>query len=482
MNAVTFGAAKAPVSEVWIAVIALATLTALRLVLAAHIELHFDEAYYWYWSKNLQLAYFDHPPAVAWFIRAGTSLFGDSELGVRFPGQLCVLLSTCLLFDAARRVFSVNTALIAAVSAQATLLLGAGSIIMTPDAPLLLFASVALWALIRFSIAPAGLWWLLVGLAGGGALLSKYTAVLFALAIGIWMLSSPQLRRWLAHPWPWVGAGVALLCFLPVPIIDAERGWASFGKQGGRLTRDSGPALGRIVDYVGGQAGVITPGLFLLLLLAICILARRNWRSPEPVETLLVLWFLVPAVFFLVVSPFEKIQANWLAAAWPAAFLALARLVECSADWPGLRRAFVWSAVLGGTLVALVWWYALAPFGACFSGDPLAHLTGQRAFANEIAELARLNGSRQILSEDYATASMLRFYLPAGLQVSQMTEKPRYAGFKLETITRPAILVERQPLVPSAMHEAFSINSPAIPVRREHKGCTSRTYFAFVAG
>lgn len=247
MTAAILGTARAPINAAWLVFTALLALTAIRMLLAAKLELHFDEAYYWYWSKNLQFAYFDHPPAVAWFIRAGTSLFGDSELGVRFPGQLCVVVATCLLFDAARRAFSFNTALIMVASTQATLLLGAGSIVMTPDAPLLLFGTIVLWALIRFSLAPAGWWWLIVGLAGGGALMSKYTAVLFAIAVGFWMLSSPQLRGWLAKPWPWAGLGVSILCFLPTLLSDAAHGWASLAKQGGRVTRAGGPAFVRIL-------------------------------------------------------------------------------------------------------------------------------------------------------------------------------------------------------------------------------------------
>ena len=90
MTAATFDAAKAPSNAALAAIRRLAALTAIRLLLAAHLELHFDEAYYWYWSKNLQLSYFDHPPAVAWFISAGTALFGDTELGVRIFGQLSV--------------------------------------------------------------------------------------------------------------------------------------------------------------------------------------------------------------------------------------------------------------------------------------------------------------------------------------------------------------------------------------------------------
>ena len=69
MAATTVGTSKVPWNAAFLAFVALATLTAVRLALAEHLELHFDEAYYWYWSTNLQPSYYDHPPAVAWFIR-----------------------------------------------------------------------------------------------------------------------------------------------------------------------------------------------------------------------------------------------------------------------------------------------------------------------------------------------------------------------------------------------------------------------------
>ena len=37
-----------------------------------------DEAYYWLWSKNIALSYFDHPPLVSWF-QALLSLFSDNK-------------------------------------------------------------------------------------------------------------------------------------------------------------------------------------------------------------------------------------------------------------------------------------------------------------------------------------------------------------------------------------------------------------------
>ena len=71
----------------WLAVAALiAALTAMRLIYASVIDLRTDEAYYWTWSKENVLSFLDHPPMIAWFIRFGTAIFGDTNFGVRFAG------------------------------------------------------------------------------------------------------------------------------------------------------------------------------------------------------------------------------------------------------------------------------------------------------------------------------------------------------------------------------------------------------------
>src|SRR5215469_11601759 len=89
----------------WFAIAALiAGMTALRLVYASVIDLRTDEAYYWTWSKENVLSFLDHPPMIAWFIRLSTAVFGDTNLGVRFPGILAILVTQGLLADIVWRV------------------------------------------------------------------------------------------------------------------------------------------------------------------------------------------------------------------------------------------------------------------------------------------------------------------------------------------------------------------------------------------
>ena len=80
-----------------------------------------------------------------------------------------------------------------------------GTLIVTPDSPLLVASSFVLFALAKVLETGRGAWWLAVGAAVGAALLSKYTALFFGPAILIWLVSVPKLRRWLVSPWPYLG-------------------------------------------------------------------------------------------------------------------------------------------------------------------------------------------------------------------------------------------------------------------------------------
>ena len=52
--------------ENWLLGISIFVLLVIRLLYAAQLGLAEDEAYYWVWSKQLDIGYFDHPPMIAW--------------------------------------------------------------------------------------------------------------------------------------------------------------------------------------------------------------------------------------------------------------------------------------------------------------------------------------------------------------------------------------------------------------------------------
>src|SRR6202790_4021672 len=162
-------------------VLTVLALVLLRLLAAAYTPLSFDEAYYWMWSKHLAGGYYDHPPGVAVVIRLGTMIAGDTEFGVRLVSILLALPMSWAVYRAASILFGgMRLAATAAILLNVTLMAAVGTLIVTPDAPLLVASSFVVFYLAKVLETGRGAWWLAVGAAVGFALLSKYTALLFA--------------------------------------------------------------------------------------------------------------------------------------------------------------------------------------------------------------------------------------------------------------------------------------------------------------
>ena len=197
----------------------IAALTAMRVIYAGVIDLRTDEAYYWTWSKESVLSFLDHPPMIAWFIRFGTAIFGDTNLGVRFAGIVAMLVTQLLLADIVRRVtHDVRAIVIAVLMPEAALYYGLLMSKVSPDVAMIPFAVAMLWALVRLHESNDGRWWLAAGAFAGLALLSKFTAIMLVPAVLAFMLVPGWRWRWLASPYPWAAALIAVVVFLPVLI------------------------------------------------------------------------------------------------------------------------------------------------------------------------------------------------------------------------------------------------------------------------
>jgi 4-amino-4-deoxy-L-arabinose transferase-like glycosyltransferase len=131
----------------------IAALTTMRLIYGHVLSLRTDEAYYWTWSKESALSFLDHPPMIAWFIRFGTAIFGDTHVGVRFAGILAMLVTQLLLADIVRRVThnNVRAVVFAVLMPEAALYYGLLMAKVSPDTATIPFAVAMLWALVRLN-------------------------------------------------------------------------------------------------------------------------------------------------------------------------------------------------------------------------------------------------------------------------------------------------------------------------------------------
>jgi 4-amino-4-deoxy-L-arabinose transferase-like glycosyltransferase len=419
------------------ALAALAALTLLRLVVAATAPLAPDEAYYWVWSRALAAGYPDHPPMVALWIRLGTSLAGDGPLGIRLLGPLSVAVASLLLADAAERLLpNRNAGLHAAVMLNATLLFGVGAVMMTPDAPLLVFWTACLWALARVprhsresggSLGAGFGWWLAVGLFGGLAMASKYTAALLWFGIMLWLLVTPSMRTWLRAPAPWLGKVLGGAIFLPTLIWNADHGWTSFVRQGGRLGDwHPGNAFRFLGELIIGQIGLVTPLIFAFCVGGIVIAARRAWRTRDPAWTLLAVMTLPGAVLFMQHVLGDRVQGNWPAVIYPAAAIAAGGLT--SIVW---QRLWLPSVALGFAITLLVYLHAtIAPLPVPIRFDPsVLQLAGWNTLAEQVDAIRQREGATYVAADQYGVAAELARDLPPG--VMTVGVEPRWALFNL---------------------------------------------------
>ncbi len=390
----------------------LAALTLLRLWLAAVTPLAPDEAYYWVWSRALAAGYLDHPPMVALWIRAGTALAGSDMIGVRLFGPFAAALGSLLVFDTAERLFPGRDAgLIAAALLNATIAVGVGTVIMTPDTPLLLFWTATLWAAARLASGGAPAWWLAAGTCAGLALSSKYTAAFLPLGLGVFaLLAAPN---WWRRPEPWCGAVIAAVLFAPVVVWNAEHGWIGFLRQGGRV-EDWRPARAAqfLAELVGGQIGLVTPLIVVLFAAGIVAAVRQTTRTRAPSWTLLAAVSVPPILVFLQHALGDRVQGNWPAILYPGAAIAAAGLtgrVWRRLMWPACGLGFAMTASLYGHVVS--GWPASPR-------DPVAReLAGWPDLAARAEAARQATGAAFIAAEPYSLAAELAWSTPPGAAI-----------------------------------------------------------------
>jgi 4-amino-4-deoxy-L-arabinose transferase-like glycosyltransferase len=347
---------------------------ALRLIYNGLRELVPDEAYYWVWSRHLASGYLDHPPMVAWVIRAGTAVFGTSEFSVRFGAAVLMMGTILIVIGLTRKIGSDWRAARLAgwilILSPFTAVMGT---IIAPDTPACFFGIGALAAAVVASGERGRkIWWLVFGVCTGLAMDSKYTAVVAAGSVGIAVLCTRRGRRELRSPWLWLGLLASVAIFMPVVLWNQRHDWASFKFQwhhGSATASDAGTdtsadAIARLAPltnlsiYIAGQAALYTPVLFVLGIMAI-VSQWRKWSRLELPAQMVLISATLPLVFFGVFSLRHRPEVNWPVFAYLPMTVVLARWIveEARAQlwrWVGIGVGVAGAAMVIGQVPEIV--------------------------------------------------------------------------------------------------------------------------------
>jgi 4-amino-4-deoxy-L-arabinose transferase-like glycosyltransferase len=267
-------------------------------------RLHFQGRAMPFWGK---------PPLLFWVTAASFRVFGFSEWAARLPGYLAGLAMLGITFAFARRFWSRDAAVASTlVLASSLLFFGlAGSV--TVDIVLALGSTAAMAAFACFSAAPdsgSRRWW---GIAFAAALalgmLAKgpIAVALAVLSVVVWLAIS---RRWsVLATYPWV-SGLAVFLGIAAPWFGlAERATPGFlryfivNEHILRYVQHNYGDLygsGHAKPY-GSSWPMLVAGLLpwtIVLVQATVSRFRRRETAADPWLVYVLVWGLVPAVFF----------------------------------------------------------------------------------------------------------------------------------------------------------------------------------------
>ncbi|MFO1478491.1 MAG: glycosyltransferase family 39 protein, partial [Verrucomicrobiota bacterium] len=373
----------------------------------------------------LDLSYYSKPPMIAWLQFAGTSLWGDTELGVRFFSPVIGAVLGCLMLRFFARESSARTGFFFLLIITATPLLSVGSVLLTIDAPSVLFWTAATLAGWR-AVQPEGKTsdWAWTGLWMGLGFLSKYTELFQLLCWIVFFWLCRPARAHLRRPGPWLALAINFACTAPVLVWNAQRHWVTVTHVAERAGAGHGwkpaDALRYFTEFIGGETGVLNPVFFIAAIWA----AIAFWRRFRNDARLVFLFSMSAPLFlaYLLWSFRSRTLPNWIVPSVIPAYSLMTFYWETR--WrEGVRAVRTWW--ISGLAVGLVMVVFLHNFDLTktFTGrpvpstlDPTGRLKGAPAMA-AVVDQARQTLSLEgkpvfVIGDHYATSGLLSFYLP----------------------------------------------------------------------
>ncbi len=303
---------------------------------AVFTELHYDEAYYWYYSLNLDWGYFDHPPMVALMSKIGDTFF-HSRLSVRL---LSVLMGVFVMWQLIKYLKddadNLAYLLIFILSFPLISLHSAGFLLL-PDAPLVFFFMIYLWIYKRFLEDDSWLNSLIFAVVAAAMMYSKYHASIIIL---LTILSNPKLLKNIRF---WVLGMIAVILFLPHLYWQYDNGFPTFLYH--LSDRGGGFEFANLLNYVGSQ--IALAGLLGSVLVIWLTFKYQYTNQFEKTLKYIAIGFWV---FFLLLCFKGKVEAHWTSASIIAVIIVSFKALQKQSK---LKKIILYLMIPGASLLFL---------------------------------------------------------------------------------------------------------------------------------
>lgn len=337
----------------------LIAVTTARIVALFYIPLglYFDEAQYWMWSRTFEWGYFTKPPLIAWVIGATTFLAGtDAEWAVRLSAPIAHMIAASALFILGRSMYGAWPGFWAGFGWLMLPGVWFSSSLISTDALLLPLWSIALLAMWRLVTTRAWAWAVVLGLAIGLGVQAKYAMFYFFLctALAAWWLE--PVRTALAKGRGLLATLIALILISPNFIWNAQNGFVTAQHTASNAHFDNQHLfnLDELAEFIIGQAGVIGPVIFCVLVWVLW----RAWRRRDGLsneEKFLIAYILPPFLIVSAIAFISRANSNWVAVAYPGLLLLITgSLFSSAAGRRTLVAATLVNLAIGAAFVGVV--------------------------------------------------------------------------------------------------------------------------------
>lgn len=225
--------------------------TIINLIQITYTELTSDEAYYWFYSLNLDWGYYDHPPVTGILTYLG-GFISSSEFGVRLFHTLMMSVGMIFIF----KLIPDEEKSVAGIIILALPLLNYISFILFPDTSLIGISAILIFSYHQLISKNDLKSYILFGVLLGISLLCKYHAVLILFFI---VLSNLRLLR---SRFFYLSLFIAFLIFLPHLIWQINNDFVTFKYH--LIGRNSPFKIDYFLEYLGTQVLVIGLGLIFI--------------------------------------------------------------------------------------------------------------------------------------------------------------------------------------------------------------------------
>jgi hypothetical protein len=463
----------------------LAVLTLIRLIglKFSVVDLFFDEAQYWAWSREPAFGYFSKPPLLAWTIALAERICGSSEACIRAPAPVFYFGTSLLVYALARQLYDARVAFYAALSmALATGVVFSARIIST-DVPLLFFWALALLAYVKLLAGADWRWTVVLGLALGLGLMAKYAMVYFLLGVALAAVVDDNARRLLRTSAPWLALIITAVVVAPNIVWNVEHGFATFRHtgdniQGTGLAFDAGKGL----EFIGAQFGVFGPVIFTVLLAAI---VRFASPAMHRADRLLLVFAIPPLVLVGGLGFVTRALANWAAPAFISAVVVAVAILVRQAAWKWLALSLGLGLGLQAALLVTDAMATRLHVPRLANGDIYHRTLGWRALGERTGALARSVGARTIAAEFRDDVASLLYYRRDQSEQVRAWQRGPIPDHQFEltralddTAPQPILFVTRCTST-ERLAAQFATVEPLAPFAVPTGPTTGRQYYAF---